>query len=136
MRCCTHGRLVYDLESLNGLGLLEYYVGNAFGSGTAIRYIVLDAKVVVRSTGIVTSGEKDTAVSRVFSNHIGSSGSGKNSILSNNKFVYAVCRSDSQDDLDSLGREEPAVAPDNDGSILCIDRVKDRLDEIFSIILC
>ena len=131
----THSRLVYDLVFLNGLGLLEYYVGNAFRSRTTVRHIILDAKIVVRSAGIVTSGEKDTTVSRVFSDHIGSSGSGKNPILSNNKFAYAVCRSDFQDDLDSLGREEPAVAPDNDGSILCIDRVKDRLDEIFSIIL-
>lgn len=135
MRCCTHRRLVYDLEFLNGLCLLENYVGNAFRSGATVGYIVLDAKVVVRSTGIVTSGEKDAPVSRVFSDHIGSSGSGKNSILSNNKFAYAVCRSDSQDDLDSLGREEPAVAPDNDSSAFCIDRVKDCLDEIFSIVL-
>ena len=131
----THSRLVYDLVFLNSLGLLEYYVGNAFRSRTTVRHIILDAKIVVRSAGIVTSGEKDATVSRVFSDHIGSSGSGKNPILSNNKFAYAVCRSDSQDDLDSLGREEPAVAPDNDSSAFCIDRVKDCLDEIFSIVL-
>ena len=54
----------------DGLGLLENLVGDVLGSGTTVRHVIFDTKVIVWSTRVVRSGQEDTTISLVLPDNI------------------------------------------------------------------
>jgi len=65
------------------------------------------------TTWVVTGGEQDATRSLSQSNDVAGSRRRKNSILSNEKLLGAVCSTDLGDQLDDLGVPEAAITTDN-----------------------
>jgi hypothetical protein len=84
------------------LGFLKDNVCNVLWSGSTIRDIVLDTKVVVGASRIVAGSQKNASSGFVLANYIRGSGCGQDAILSDNKLGDAVGRTNPKDDLDSL----------------------------------
>lgn len=83
----------------------------------------------------MAGSKQDPTGSFVLSDDIGCCGSGKNGILSDDEFGDTVCRPDFQDRLYGFRREVATISSDDKGRALDFDRVKDRLDEVFRIVL-
>lgn len=69
----THRFVLDDLVAGDRLGLCVYFVSDVLGSRPTIGYVILDSKIVVRTTRVVAGGQEDTTISFVLPDNIGSS---------------------------------------------------------------
>ena len=83
----------------------------------------------------MASSEKDTAIGLVFADDVGGSGSREDSVLADDELGDTVGGANLKDSLDGLGGEVAAVAANDDGLALGLDRVKDGLDEVLGVVL-
>ena len=82
------------------------------------------------------AGRKENpAIRLVFPDDVRYGGGRQDRVLSDNKFGDAVGGSDLQDRLYRLGREETAIATDDECRVFRIDRVENGLDKIFCVVL-
>jgi hypothetical protein len=117
------------------LSLLVDLVRHALRSGSTILDVVLDTKVVIRSTGVVASSEKDTAVGLVLADDVRARGGREKTVLTNDEGLNTVGGADAKDRLNRLGHEEAAVTTDEERLGDGRDRVEDRLDEVLGVVL-
>ena len=131
----THGISLDDLVPLDGLCDLVNLVRYTFRRGTTVRYVVLDSKVIIGSSGIVAGSEQDAAVRLVFANDIGCRRRRKNRILSNDELLHTVCRPDLQDSLNGLRGEITTITSDDERRTLGLDGVEYSLNKILGVML-
>jgi hypothetical protein len=117
------------------LSLLVDLVRHALRSGSTILDVVLDTKVVIRSTGVVASSEKDTAVGLVLADDVRARGGREKAVLTDDEGLDTVGGADAKDRLNRLGHEEAAVTTDEERLGDGRDRVEDRLDEVLGVVL-
>jgi hypothetical protein len=134
-RSTTYRRILDDLVSLDRLGNLVNLVRHALGRRPSVGHIVLDPKVLVGSTRVVARREEDTPVGVVLSDHVGRGGGGQDRVLADDELGHAVGGPDLEDSLDGLWGEVTTVASDDERCALCVDGVKDGLDEVFGVVL-
>lgn len=87
----THLRLLDHFIAFNLLRPLVDLVRHVLRSWPSIRYVVLDTKVVVRTSGVVTRREQDTTIRLVFPDHVRCSRGRQDTILSNDELGHSVC---------------------------------------------
>lgn len=117
----TYRRQLDDLVALDSLRLLIDLVGNIFWSGSTVASVVLDSKVGVGSSRVVTCSQQNTPSRFIFPDHVGGCGCRQDTVLSNDEFGNAISRANFQDGLDSLGREESAISTDDKSGVLDCD---------------
>lgn len=79
-------------------------IGHILGGRSTIGSVEFDTKVIIRTTGVVRSSEEDTAIGLEGSNKGRTSGGGEDGVLAENDVLDAVGRTDTEDNLGSLGR--------------------------------
>jgi hypothetical protein len=117
------------------LSLLVDLVRHALRSGSTILDVVLDTKVIIRSTGVVASSEKDAAVGLVLADDVRARGGGEETVLTDDECLDTVSSADAEDRLHCLGHEETAIATNKERLGDGRDRVEDRLDEVLGVVL-
>lgn len=126
-----------ELVLLDALGALKDGFGDRFGGGTAIVHVVLDAKVCVRATRVMTRGEEDAA-GRLAGADLVRDGRGReDAVAADDELLDAVTRGDLDNDADNLGRVVAAIAADDEGGALRTagDSREDRLDKVLGVML-
>ena len=109
----THRGQCQNLVATYHLRALENLVRHILRCRSTVRDVVLDAKVVVRSTWIVARGQQDTTVCLVLPDDVRGCRCREDSILANDEFPNAIRRPDLKDRLYGLWREEPPIATDD-----------------------
>lgn len=109
----AHRGQFQNLVATYDLRALENFVRHVLRCRSTVRDVVLDAKVVVRSTWIVARGQQDTTVCLVFPDDVRGCRCREDSILANDEFPNAIRRPDLKDRLYGLWREEPPIATDD-----------------------
>src|ERR1019366_5864182 len=109
--------------------------GDFFRRGSAVGGVVLDAEIPVRPARIMAGGQDDTAISRIFSNHAGSSGGGKYAALTDQYMPETIGGRHLENDLNRYPIVITTVTAQHQrctrrGS----DGVEDGLHEIFQIV--
>lgn len=119
-------------DRLRGLVNLVRHV---LGCRPTVGHVVLYSKVIVRTTRIVTRREENTTVCFVLSDHVGRRGGRQDRVLADDELFDAVGGTDLEDGLDGLWGEVATVAADDERCTLCVDRIEDGLDKVFSVVL-
>lgn len=131
----THWFSFDDLVRWDGLGLFVHLVSDALWGWATVRHVVFDSKIIVGSTRVMASSQKNTAICFVLSDNIGSSRSREDSVLSNDEFCYAICWTDLQDRLHCFWRKVTTVSTDDKSLADGLDGIKDGLNEVFGVML-
>ena len=119
----------------NGLGLLKDLVGDVLGSGATVSHIVLDTKVIVRSTRVMRGSQEDATVGLVLPDDVRRGGSGENPIGANDELSYIVRGGNLDDNLDGLWGEITTITANHERESLRLDRVEDGLHEVLRVVL-
>ena len=77
---------ISNIQFLDGLCDFIDLVGDALWSRTSIADIVLDTKIVVRTSRVVRGSQENTTSGFELANQVGSSRRGENTVLSDNQF--------------------------------------------------
>jgi hypothetical protein len=109
--------------------------GDLLRRGAAVGGVVLDAEIAVRSAGIVTGRQDDTAKCAIFADHAGGRGCRKYAALADQHAPVSVGCRHLQNDLDRFAVVKAAVASQHQRSTRrCSDGIKDALHEVFQIV--
>lgn len=113
--------MLQHLVATNNLRTLVDFIRHIFGCRPTVRYVVFDAEVIVRSSGIVAGCQENATICLVLSDNVRGCRGGQNSVLSDNELANTIRRADLEDRLHRLWREETPIATDNEGRSLGID---------------
>ena len=109
-------------------------IGKNLVRRTAIAEVVLDAEVVIRTTGVMASRQNDPAESTPFANYRARGGRRKYAVTTNEHTAKSGRSRHAQDDLNSYIVEKSAIAAENQRrSLMTFQRIKNALDKIFQI---
>jgi hypothetical protein len=97
--------------------------------------VVLDPKIVVRSSGVMTRRQQYTTIGLVLADDVRARRRGEDAVLADEEVLDAVSGTDLEDGLDGLGHEEPAITSDEEGFGDGGDGVEDGLDEVLGVVL-
>ena len=126
---------VGDFVGVDRLGAGEDRVGDLFGRGAAGADVVLDAEVAFRPARIVARRQDDPAEGADMADEGRGGGGREDAALADHDPAEAVGRRDLGDDLDRLPVVVAAVAAEDQGlAPKTLERIEDRLDEIFQIV--
>ena len=131
----VEGWEIDDLVGRDRLRLLKDLVRHVLWGWTTVRDVVFDTKIRVGASRVVRGGKEDTTIGLVLANNVRCSGGGEDRVLANDELSDTIGRTDLEDGLNGLGREETTVATDDKCLSLDIDRVKDGLDEVLRVML-
>ncbi len=100
-----------------------------------VRRVEFDPEVFIRSTGVVTGRQDDTAVGLVLADDAGGRRRGKQAALSDDDLGYAVGGRHADDDLDGLTVVITTITTQDQTAALEVRLgVEDRLDKVFQIV--
>ena len=119
----------------NGLGPLENFIRNRLGSGPAIRDVVFDTEVIIRSSRVVRSGQQYATIGLVLPDDVRRCWSGQDRILSDDELLDTIARSEFDDGLNRGFGEKPTVAANDNCLCINTNRVEDRLNEVLGVVL-
>mmetsp|Transcript_29901 Transcript_29901/g.49336 ORF Transcript_29901/g.49336 Transcript_29901/m.49336 type:complete len:443 (-) Transcript_29901:812-2140(-) len=134
-----------DLVALDRLGVLKHGVGEAVWGRTSVLAVVLDSKVLLWSTGVVT-GSQDEGTKRLlpdrplFTNDGRNSWSRQKAVLANPDALDTVGNSHLGNDLDGLRVVVTSITTDEKSSLIelgarSLDSVKGGLNKVFEVVL-
>ena len=83
----------------------------------------------------MAGGQEDTTIRFVLADDVRRGGGGEDTVLANDELGDTVGRTDLEDRLDSLWREIPAIATDDESLSGGVDGVEDGLDEVLGVML-
>ena len=131
----VHVRRVGDFVGGDRLGMGEDRLRDVLRGRPAGADIVLDAEIPMRAAGIVARRQDDPAIGVRCADQRRDSGSRENAALADDDAAEAVRRGDLDHDLDRLAVEEPPVAAKDERLALkALERIENRLDEVFEIV--
>ena len=83
----------------------------------------------------MASGQENSACGLILPDDIGGSRGGQDRVFSNDKFPYTIGRTYFKNGLHGFRREKSAVAANDEGRILDVDGIKDRLYKVLCVVL-
>mmetsp|Transcript_11337 Transcript_11337/g.16257 ORF Transcript_11337/g.16257 Transcript_11337/m.16257 type:complete len:270 (-) Transcript_11337:1366-2175(-) len=139
------GEVRADFVVLNGSGVGVGGLHKVFGSRSSILSVVLDSKIFLWSTGVVTSSEDESSESflpngAAFANHSRNSRGREQSVLSNPETLHSVSNTHFDDSLDSFIVEITTVTTNQKSSLRQTrssgyNSVKHRLHKVVQVVL-
>lgn len=134
----THLGKVDELVALERLADLVDVVRDALGRGSTVPNVVLDPKVVGRSSRVVARREEDASRGLARADDVRDGGGGEDAVLADDEVRDAVACCDLDDLLDALGGVEASVSADDEGRVGGAgggDPFEDGLDKVLGVVL-
>jgi hypothetical protein len=126
---------VPDLVLGDALRLLEDPICDVFGRRAAVRHVVLDAKVVIRTARIVARGQENTTISFILADDIRSCRGREDTVSANDQLLDLIGGSNLENLLDGGLRIVPTIATYDNGGPLRRGSIEDSLDKVLSVVL-